>query len=300
MVEIAEERVGSGRPPLDKILHVEPLGDDTFEGRSYSAGPDEAPGRIYGGQAIAQALLAAGRTVSDDRVVHSLHAHFLHAGDTATPVAYRVERARDGRSFTTRHVTAEQNGSDIFELTASFQRPETGLSHQPPAPEAPAPEDLPDMMSVVTEEQKAAVDWLRNFHRNIAIDFRIPGDNYPRLATRGNTAREPHQLAWVKTSAPLPDDPLIHAAAWGYISDMFLLSTALLPHSVPIDANRTQVASLDHAVWFHADFRPDEWHLYEQVGIWTGGGRGLSRGHLYDRAGRLVASTMQEGLLRVR
>ena len=142
----------------------------------------------------------------------------------------------------------------------------------------------------------------------MAAQFRTPyRDRFPhprrRLPPAGQSdsePREPHQLAWVRTAQKLSDDPLVHAAAWGYISDMFLISTALLPHAVPMDANRTQVASLDHAVWFHAPFRADEWHLSEQQGIWTGGGRGLSRGHLYSRDGRLVATTMQEGLLRVR
>jgi acyl-CoA thioesterase-2 len=295
MVDIAADnpdRAEVVRPPLERILHVEPLGGDTFEAYSYVDAD-----RLYGGQAIAQALLAAGHTVQTDRRVHSLHAQFLHAGNTRDPIIYRVDRARDGRSFTTRNVVAEQNGRAIFELSASFQRLEDGLSHQPEAPTVTAPEDLPDMLSVVSEDQKARFEWVRNYERHIAIDFRIPGEDYPRMASRSTEPRKPHQVAWAKASQQLSDDPLVQAAAWAYISDMFLLSAALLPHAIAPD--RLQVASLDHAIWFHAPFRADEWHLYEQDGIWTGGGRGLSRGHLYARDGRLVATVMQEGLLRV-
>ncbi|MCX5041880.1 thioesterase family protein [Aldersonia sp. NBC_00410] len=298
MVEAAAEvpdRIEGGRPPLDRILDLVPLDDDVFEGRSYTDAE-----RLYGGQAIAQAIIAAGRTVDADRHPHSVHANFLHPGNTTTPVVYRVDRVRDGRSFTTRNVAAEQNGKTIFELAASFQVAEDGLSHQPEPPTVAAPEDLPDLLANVTDEQKARLEWLRNYERHIAIDFRIPGEDYPRLVSRSSEPREPYQVAWVRAAQRLSDDPLVHAGAWGYISDMFLISTALLPHAVPMDANRTQVASLDHAIWFHAPFRADEWHLYEQEGIWTGGGRGLSRGSLYSRDGRLVATTMQEGLLRVR
>ncbi|WP_084436863.1 acyl-CoA thioesterase [Aldersonia kunmingensis] len=284
----------SRRPPLDRILHVEPIGDDVFEGRSYTDA-----GRIYGGTVVGQALVAAGRTVEPDRHVHSLHAQFLHPGSTADPVIYRTERARDGRSFTTRNVVAEQNGKTIFELSASFQRLEDGLSHQPEAPTATAPEELPDMLALLTDEHKAVNEWARNYERNIAIDFRFPGPDQPRMAGGAAGPKDPHQLAWVRTSQQLSDDPIVHAAAWGYISDMFLLSAALRPHAISMQPDQMQVASLDHAVWFHAPFRADEWQLYEQDGMWTGGGRGLARGHLYTRDGRLIATVMQEGLLRV-
>ncbi|WP_082976604.1 acyl-CoA thioesterase II [Nocardia sp. 852002-20019_SCH5090214] len=280
------------RPPLGRILELEEVDTDLYLGRSYN----DAALRIYGGQAVAQALIAAGRTVQAQRRTHSLHGHFIHPGNPQAPVLYHVERVRDGGSFTTRSVRATQGGTTIFVLTASFQRPEQGFSHQALETTAPAPEKLPAFEDSI---DPAEATWLPQLRANVAVDFRFP-EEYPRIANARGESRPPRQRAWVRTGARLADDPLIQAAGFAYTSDLFLLSSALPPHAVTIDEPGMQLASLDHSVWFHQDFRADEWHLYEQEGIWTGGARGLARGHLYDRDGVLVASTMQEGLLRLR
>ncbi|MFZ2176234.1 MAG: acyl-CoA thioesterase II [Rhodococcus sp. (in: high G+C Gram-positive bacteria)] len=284
------------RPPLGKILDLEELDTDLYLGRTYN----DAALRIYGGQAVGQALVAAGRTVAPDRRVHSLHGHFLHPGNPKAPVVYHVERVRDGGSFTTRNVRATQEGLTIFQLTASYQRRESGLSHQSFDTTAPAPEEIPDFEdSLSPEELSDARAWLDVLRRNIAVDFRFP-EEYPRVATARGESRPPRQRAWVRTSELLDQDPALQAAGFGYVSDLFLLSSALPPHGITIGEPGLQLASLDHSVWLHAEFRADEWHLYEQEGLWMGGGRGLARGHLFDREGTLVATTMQEGLLRLR
>ncbi|MFF4025484.1 MULTISPECIES: acyl-CoA thioesterase [Nocardia] len=283
------------RPPLRRILELEEVDTDLYLGRSYN----DAALRIYGGQAVAQALIAAGRTVPPERRAHSLHGHFIHPGNPQAPVLYHVERVRDGGSFTTRSVRATQGGVTIFLLTTSFQRPEQGFSHQARETTAPAPEQLPAFEDSVDSAYLADAAWLPQLRANVAVEFRFP-EEYPRIANARGESRPPRQRAWVRTATALADDPLVQAAGFAYTSDLFLLSSALPPHAVTIDEPGMQLASLDHSVWLHADFRSDEWHLYEQEGLWTGGGRGLARGHLYDRDGVLVASTMQEGLLRLR
>ncbi|WP_084530372.1 acyl-CoA thioesterase [Nocardia miyunensis] len=282
------------RPPLGRILDLEQVDADLYLGRSYN----DAALRIYGGQAVGQALIAAGRTVTQERRAHSLHGHFIHPGNPREPVLYHVERVRDGGSFTTRSVRATQGGVTIFLLTASFQRPERGFSHQALETAAPAPEELPEFDDSVDPVYLAEADWLPHLRANIAVDFRFP-EEYPRIANARGESRPPRQRAWVRTSTRLAKDHLTQAAGFAYTSDLFLLSSALPPHAVTIDEPGMQLASLDHSVWLHEDFRADEWHLYEQEGLWTGGGRGLARGHLYNRNGVLVASTMQEGLLRL-
>ena len=283
------------RPPVGRILTLEEIGEDVFRGTAHTSAP-----RIYGGQALGQSLLAAGLTVSPDRPPHSLHGHFVHPGRPDGPVDYHVERVRDGGSFATRQVRALQEGRTIFLATVSFQRPEGGPEHQLPlsAPAIP-PEELP-----APHEDPSLVDadgagWLRPLLDGIGVDFRFP-EEYPRLANRRGQARPPRQRAWIRTPERLGDDPLLHAAAFAYCSDLFLLSATLPPHARHVDTPGLQLASLDHTVWLHAPFRADEWHLYEQHGHRMGGGRGLSYGYLFDRAGRLVASTTQEGLLRFR
>ena len=286
---------GVRRPPLGQILALEMVDENTYLGHSMV----EAT-RIYGGQAVGQALVAAARTVPVDRPVHSIHGHFLHPGDPTVPVRYEVDRLRDGGSFTSRGVRAEQSGTPIFTSTASFQRVEDGLRHHVRRSEpARQPEDLPEFEDSLTEEDLATAVWLPFLRSSVAVDFRFPEED-PRVAnTRGET-RPPSQRAWIRTSEPLGDDPVVHAAAFAYLSDLFLLSSALPPHAITIEDPRLQLASLDHTIWFHERFRIDEWHLYEQEGSWMGHGRGLCRGYLYDRSGTLVASTTQEGLLRLR
>lgn len=287
---------GIARPPLRRILELDQSGDDTFLGYSCVAGPS----RIYGGQAVGQALIAAARTVPADRPVHSIHGHFLYPGDTSSPVEYQVDRPRDGGSFTSRLVRAVQGDRTIFTATASFQRVEDGLSHQVRDCEpAVAPEDLPDFADTLSADQLAGAQWLPHLFSGIAAEFRFP-EEYPRLAVKRGETRPPKQRAWVRSPEPLGDDPVIHAGAFGYISDLFLLSSALPPHAITTEDANLQLASLDHTVWFHEPFRIDQWHLYEQEGSWMGHSRGLCRGHLYNREGTLVATTMQEGLLRIR
>ena len=284
------------RPPLGQILDLEELDRDLFLGHTYN----DAAVRIYGGQAVGQALVASGRTVSTDRRVHSLHGHFLHPGNPKAPVVYHVDRVRNGGSFTTRNVRATQDGLTIFQLTASYQRREPGLSHQSVETTATPPEELPDFEnSLSPDELRGARPWLDVLSRNIAVEFRFP-EEYPRVANARGESRPPRQRAWVRTTEVLDEDPVVQAAGFGYISDLFLLSSALPPHGITIDEPGLQLASLDHSAWLHSEFRADEWHLYEQEGLWMGCGRGLARGHLFDRAGTLLATTVQEGLLRLR
>lgn len=283
------------RPPVRGILAVRPSGPDTFRGDSYTRAR-----RVYGGQTLGQAMTAAGRTVDNDHRPHSLHGHFIHPGRADMPVDYSVERIRDGGGFTTRQVRGIQNGRTILIATASFQRAEDGLEHQDTiASPGPTPEALPRFEDSVSASDLGDARWLRRLLSTVGVEFRFP-EEYPRLANRRGEPRPPVQRAWVRTCEMLDDEPLTHAAGFTYCSDLFLLSAALPPHARHIDTPGLQLASLDHAVWLHAPFRADEWHLYEQHGYWMGNGRGISSGRLFDRDGTLLASTMQEGLLRFR
>jgi acyl-CoA thioesterase II len=278
------------RAGLAEILDLEQVELLVFRGRTREGSET----RVFGGEVAGQALIAAARTVAADRRVHSLHAYFLRPGDPSRPILYQVDPARDGRSFTTRRVVGIQHGEPIFVLSASFQVTEPGLSHQVPELTAAAPEELPDPVTG-TEDPRARV-WLEQLARTFPIELRFP-DGLPRV---DRSARPPRQTVWMRSADPLPDDPALHACAATYCSDLMLLSTSLLPHGLMLGDPRLQIASLDHAVWFHAPFRADDWLCYEQEGPWAGGGRGLCRGSLFDRGGTLVATVMQEGLIRVR
>lgn len=266
----------------------------------FRAGPrSTVPGHAFGGAVAAQALYAAGRTVPPERTVHSLHAHFLRPGDVTAPTDFSVTPVRDGGSYTTRSVLAEQHGRAVLTLTASFQVAEEGWQHQLPELDAPAPEDLPTLEEVADSTDGRAREFLRWLPARHAFDFRFVGE-FPRLtAVRGERAA-PHQQMWVRSRAPLPDDPLTHSCGLAYASDMLLLGTALAPHGTMIGSPDVAAASLDHAVWFHEPVRIDEWLLYDQESTWAGGGRTLCRGRLFDRAGRLVATVAQEGMIRRR
>ena len=242
-----------------------------------------------------QALVAAGRTVPDDRPVHSLHAYFLRPGDPSIPLLYRVDAIRDGRSFTTRRVVAIQHGKAIFTLAASFHRPEEGFTHQVAVLDAPSPEDLPRAEDVLVDDPETQ-HLLALLRDRFPVDIRFP-ERPPRAGRSGQEGLR--QRAWVRSSAPLPDDPLVHACAATYVSDLFLLGTAVPPHDPAEGTTFVDLASLDHAVWFHAPFRADEWLLYEQEGVRASGGRALARGTLFDASGTHVASVTQEGLIRV-
>ena len=286
---MADSREQHAVDDLVRLLDLERIELNVFRGIS----PDVKLQRVFGGQVAGQALVAAARTVAPEHgVIHSLHAYFLRPGDPAVPILYDVDRIRDGRSFTTRRVVAIQHGKAIFNLAASFQREEPGLEHQ-----MPMPDDVPDPDSLPTfkERWEPLADELGEWYtRARPIDTRScdwgPGDRTRPLP--------PHQRVWLKATAPLPNDPILHTCVLTYASDMTLLDTALLPHGGEYDDKTMQMASLDHAMWFHRPFRADEWMLYAQDTPSASNGRGLARGLVYTHDGRLIASVVQEGLIR--
>jgi len=280
---------------LVSLFDLESFGPDRYVGHS----PPNGWKRVFGGQVIAQALIAAQRTV-EGRTPHSLHVYFILGGDPREPILFEVERIRDGRSFTTRRVVARQRGEAIFALSASFQVEEEGLEHQFPMPDVPDPEGLPDPVQLAALAGEAAQQRVRGFFDHIRpIELR-PLDLRRYLPAQAGQPRDPRQSIWIRIAGRLPDDPAIHRAALAYLSDMTLLDTVLVAHGYSISSGRFQVASLDHAIWLHRPFRADEWLLYVQDSPSACGARGLTRGLLYTRAGALVASVAQEGLLRAR
>ncbi len=277
---------------LLSILDLEPLEHNLFRGMS----PDIGWQRVFGGQVIGQALVAAARTV-EGRVAHSLHAYFMRPGDPKIPILYEVERLRDGRSFATRRVTAIQHGKAIFSMEASFQIVESGLEHQIAMPDVPPPEDLPSESDISNFYLEGAPESVRRYwERERPIELR-PVDLRHHL---GREKLDPVQQVWIRTTGRLPDDPEIHRCVLAYASDMTLLDTALFPHGRMVFDPELQAASLDHAMWFHRPFRADDWLLYSEDSPSASGGRGFNRGSLFSRDGRLVASVAQEGLIRVR
>jgi acyl-CoA thioesterase-2 len=276
-----------------ELLDLEDLEVNVFRGHS----PQEGSQRVFGGQVLGQALVAAGRTVDEGRQAHSFHAYFLRPGDPATPILYQVDRTRDGRSFTTRRVIAIQHGRAIFHLEASFHTPERGLEHQDEMPDVPDPESLPtwgERMKTISSRTPAELRrWLE---RERPVDARhvtwfdpIEPEKLP-----------PRLLVWIRADGTLPARPLIHQCIAAYASDLSLLDTTLLPHGVSWADDSFQVASLDHAMWFHRDFRADEWLLYVQDSPAAAGARGFATGKLFTRSGTLVVSVVQEGLIRPR
>ena len=282
---------------LITLLDLEPIEVNIFRGVS----PDEDRQRVFGGQVAGQALVAAARTVdetaaaTDDsarRTVHSLHAYFLRPGEPNVPIIYEVDRVRDGRSFSTRRVKAIQHGRSIFTLSASFQVPEEGLEHQFPMPEGiPDPDSLPDFHERMAPHRELVGDY---YDRPRPIDTRYceasPFDRHGDLP--------PFQNVWMKANGRLPDDPVLQVCVLTYASDLTLLDTSLLPNGDDLGVGEVFMASLDHAMWFHRPFRADEWLLYAQDTPTATSGRGLGRGLLFDRSGNLVASAVQEGVVR--
>jgi len=274
------------------ILDIERLEENLFRGLSPQVGWQ----RVFGGQVIGQALVAANRTVNG-RLTHSLHAYFLRAGDPSVPIIYNVDRIRDGGSFTTRRVVAVQHGQAIFSMAASFHREETGLEHQIKMPEVPPPESLPSeaelkacLIDRVPPQVKAY------WERERPIEIR-PVD-LSRYLTPGN--HDPSQQVWIRATGELSNDQSLHQCVLAYASDFTLLDTALIAHGRFVFEPKLILASLDHALWFHRKLRADEWLLYAQDSPISGGGRAFCRGMLFTRDGKLVASTAQEGLLRER
>jgi acyl-CoA thioesterase II len=273
---------------LIALLDLEELDVNIFRGRS----PQEFRIRVFGGQVAGQALVAAGRTVAWDQIVHSLHAYFLRPGDPTIPILYEVDRIRDGKSFTTRRVVAIQRGKAIFHLSASFQVIESGPSHAAEMPHVPPPEACPTWAESMAERAEPMAKEVREwFLRDRPIELRyIPPPESER--------HEPRQHIWIRANGKLPDAPLLHQCIVAYASDLTLLDTATLPHHIYWNDPRYQMASLDHAMWFHRPFRADEWLLYAQESPSASGARGLCTGRLYTRDGTLAVSVVQEGLIR--
>jgi acyl-CoA thioesterase-2 len=277
---------------LLSILDLEPLEHNLFRGRSPQVGWQ----RVFGGQVIGQALVAACRTV-EERGPHSLHAYFLLAGDPKVPIIYEVDRLRDGKSFATRRVKAIQHGRAIFAMSASFQVEEPGFDHQVPMPDVPDPESLPTEAQMKAGVLPLMPDPVRAYYeRERPIELR-PVD-FERYTSR--EPREPRFSVWIRSTAPLPDDPAVHQCVLAYASDLTLLDSSLVAHGRTVFERSIQAASLDHALWFHRPFRADDWLLYTQDSPSASGARGFSRGLIFARDGTLVASVAQEGLIRAR
>ena len=275
-------------PELLKLLDLERIEDNLFRGESRDVG---AP-QVFGGQVLAQALVAASRTV-EGRLVHSLHAYFLRRGDLEVPIVFEVDRSRDGGSFTSRRVVAIQHGQPILTMSASFQVTEPGLDHQSAMPEAPQPESLRDLADIEAEVIERMPHRVTGYFRN-QRPFEFRAVNPLEYLTRDK--RPAAKQVWFRVVGSLPDDPALHRCLLTYVSDYHLLATATMPHGV--NFLELQVASIDHAIWFHRDLRLDEWQLYSMESPSASGARGFSRGSIYARDGRLVASVAQEGLIR--
>jgi acyl-CoA thioesterase-2 len=272
-------------------FELERLEVNLFRGESRDIGSPQ----VFGGQVLGQALLAAYSTIDDLRV-HSLHAYFLRRGDFNLPIVYQVDRSRDGHSFSSRRVIAIQNGAQIFTFSASFQRPEQGLEHQISMPAVPPPETLPDWSRPAPDVAARLPEKLRRFlFRERPVEMR-PVEPIDFLSPK---PRPPVEHIWFKVCDRLPDDHRLHACLLAYMSDFNLLNTATQPHAGKFPVDELTMASIDHAMWFHREVRADEWLLYSIDSPSASGARGFARGSVFDRDGALVASTAQEGLIRV-
>ena len=274
-----------------KLLELERLEDNLFRGESRDIG---AP-QVFGGQILGQALSAAHKTV-DGRAPHSLHAYFLRPGDFNRPVVYQVERSRDGKSYSNRRVVAVQHGRPILNLAASFQTPEEGLDHQAEMPTVEPPEGLSSSIDI----NRSILDRVPEKMRRLLAHqppFEFRPVEPPKFAEPG--ARKPCKHVWMRAWDRLPDDPEIHRNLLAYVSDYELLGTATLPHRIDFELGSLQMASIDHGLWFHRPFRVDDWLLYVLDSPSGFGGRGYCRGQVFDRDGKLLASTAQEGVIRI-
>jgi acyl-CoA thioesterase-2 len=277
---------------LVRLLDLERIEQDIFRGASTRSRWQ----RVFGGQVAGQALVAAGRTVPDDRRVHSLHSYFVRPGDPTTPIVYEVDRVRDGRSFSTRRVIAVQHGETIFSLSASFQLDQDGFDHQGSMPDGiPAPESLPPLINRYGDTPEATT-----FYRTMPkpIDLRYVDD--PPWMQHAKGPRAGMSRVWMRADGRLPDDPLLHVCVLTFASDMTLLDSVLVRHGLAPGLDDISMASLDHAMWFERPFRADEWLLYSTRSPSASGGRGLATGRFYTEDGRQVASVVQEGMIRVR
>jgi acyl-CoA thioesterase-2 len=275
---------------LVQLLDLEQIEVDIFRGVS----PESPMQRVFGGQVAGQALVAAGRTVPDDRHVHSLHSYFIRPGDPSVPIVYEVDRVRDGRSFTTRRTVAIQHGKPIFTLSASFQLDQPGIEHEPEMPDAPDPDALPTFEERLADAPEAAV-FFRDRPR--PIEMRHVDDPPWQQRARGPRSG-PHRV-WMRASGTLPDDPLLHVCVLTFASDMTLLDSVLIRHGLAAGLDPLKLASLDHAMWFQRRFRADEWFLYSTRSPAAAGGRGLATGRFFSRDGQHLVSVVQEGMVRV-
>jgi acyl-CoA thioesterase-2 len=282
----------SGQPAVDalvELLNLKQLEEDRFVGESPAVGPL----RIFGGQVAGQALVAAGRTVDPSRRVHSLHGYFVRPGDPAELIEYEVENIRDGRSFSVRRSVARQHGKVIFFMSASFHRPESGLDHHEPGPDVPPPEELPSLADLLARYPERSTNARL---RDRPIDIRYIGQ--PGWVPAGERTAAERQRVWMRVDGTLPDDPLLHACALTYASDLTLMDAVLSVHGAVWGPGGFVGASLDHALWFHRHFRADEWFLYDCTSPSASDARGLATGRMFTRDGRNIATAVQEGLLR--
>jgi acyl-CoA thioesterase II len=284
-----------GQTVVDALLalfDLEKIEENIFRGLS----PDVARQRVFGGQVAGQALVAAGRTVEPERLVHSLHSYFIRPGDPSVPIIYTVDRVRDGRSFTTRRVVAIQHGKAIFALSASFQLPQPGIDHQNTMPPTPLPDELPaghdqSWARVGEEPTSLRIHW--------PFDMRfVDRPSWEQAPTGGADENQLYRV-WMKARGRMPDDPLLQACAVTFACDLTLLDSILVRHRLSEQGDDLRMASLDHAVWFHRPFRVDEWLLYAQESPTASGSRGLTTARVYDERGVHVASVVQEGMIRL-
>jgi acyl-CoA thioesterase-2 len=291
-LQSTDPRIGQ----LLRVLELEPLEVNLFRGQSQDVGSPQ----VFGGQVLGQALRAASATVAEARMAHSLHAYFLRRGDCTAPIVYNVDRSRDGKSFSSRRVVAIQHGEQIFNMAASFQAEEAGFDHQIPMPDVPPPEDLPDAIAPLRELMQQMPERLparvrRFIETPRPFEFRAVQEiNYlqPRKAP-------PVRQVWFRAVGRLPDEQMLHRCLLAYVSDFYLLDTSTLPHGTTFLSAKLIMASIDHAVWFHRPLRVDEWLLYALDSPSASGARGFARASVFARDGRLVASTAQEGLVRL-
>jgi acyl-CoA thioesterase-2 len=270
------------------LINVEPIEQNLYRGQNHDTE------HVFGGQVLAQAIAAACRTIEEPHLPHSIHAYFLRAGDWNVPILYEVDRIRDGRSFSTRRISAIQHGRAIFDMALSAQKSEPGIVHAVPMPDVPPPEALRGDKEVYAEYARTNPEVNRYAFRFEAIDTR----QVERIPMHDKDAHPPFKHTWLKTREPLPDDPALHLAMLGYMSDLDFMSTSMLPHGRNAMRENVYGASLDHSLWFHRPFRADDWLLFAKESPNAGGARGFVRGQFFNRQGDLVATAAQECLIR--
>ena len=290
--ELDTDGIPRGQAVLDALvglLDLERLEDDLFRGVS----PAASPVRVFGGQVAAQALIAAGRTVGADRQVHSLHAYFVRPGDPQIPIVFEVDRTRDGHSFSTRRVVAIQRGRPIFTMSSSFQLDQPGPDHAEPMPEVTPPEELPTLPERLAALPEPSGGFWAKVPRAFDMRFLEP----PPWMQRQEPRTDARSRVWFKADGVLPDEPLLHVCVLAYLSDLTLLDSVLRSHGYGF--GDVGLASLDHAMWFHRPFRIDDWVLYDTWSPSASGARGLGSGRFFSRDGRMLATVVQEGMIRV-